>query len=125
MNTILCPSALLALHQDVILLDCSQPSIFSCLSSIVERRERAASELVTSAKREARGVGGGWGSGRTGSRGGGEGVVGRGVQGAVLFHLLNWFSCIKTSETSTNSKILEYIRRNELPKFILCSIRSN
>ena len=41
------------------ILDCSQTSTFSCFSSIVGRGERAASELAASAKREARGGGGG------------------------------------------------------------------
>ena len=43
------------------LLDSSKPSIFSCFSTIVERGERAASELDASAKREARGGRGGGG----------------------------------------------------------------
>ena len=36
-----------------IFVDCSQQSFFSCFSSIVERGERAASQLHASAKRKA------------------------------------------------------------------------
>ena len=46
------------LQDAIFLLDGSQPFIFSCFSSIVERGERAASELNANAKREARGGGG-------------------------------------------------------------------
>ena len=40
-------------------LDCSQSSIFSCFSLVIECGERVVSELDPSAKQEVRGGGGG------------------------------------------------------------------